>query len=1273
VTGFLTNGDYTVDFSNFQLPNSYLYDNYRKPIHYCDTVVDHSILRVINPPYGGDYSMIVAPLLDLSCSLTGVTPDENYSHVLSINFVFYMKEFLCFAAFCLMLYVWNCYVVFKYDQIPFKNKLFSWYVSFLMRFGKQLEHDVTDVRTRFDNSNKAIVKPTSNHSHPQCAEVRTSSRATIDFICLQMGLNTYTLDKSPVDERRGRDGCKYFSDAKDLSVNYAHFNPKPDDVIVMVDSDMYIDMPILLSNYPHIYMISTFQPTAVSESTGEYSFTFRWDNTVKYSVSGGAEYRHGVWNYGSDIILCVSTGFLMTHYRITAYNINRRQISAHHQILCLVPYSSFISPIVNISDWLEGMRLSQLNVVRGCFTRLEVQTANGRLISTGKPDTYSVAVTSVSSDAALARLSQYGKTQLTLATVKTVTQLDDPNAASILTLFHCSKVEYSADCVYPVSCSIKNYSYEPDSFDPNDKQLLVSFMSPILNKCYAPLKNLANDKAAIKERAVDIRNGELDVSALMVQYMREFAVFLIPDELKGTGSPYDQEVVYERQNRPSQRAILDRANMSTKLTSKLPVQTFIKAEPYGDIKPPRIISTIPGETKANYAGYIYAFTELVMSLVGWYAFGKDPLSIALMVVKICEAAKLVVNTDLSRFDGRVSNLARMLEKIILIRFFKPKYYNDIAELLRKHQNQRAFTKFGAEYITWLIRLSGSADTAVFNSIINAFMAYATYRKMGKSTQEAWDALGIYGGDDGLSADIDDTTYVSIATEVGQSLEIEVILRGQIGVNFLARFFSEDVWTGCPDSMCDISRQLSKLHVTPHLAHNVTAMDKLGEKMIGYFLTDKNTPIIGQIATMIKTHYPEMFPKEKLTLRTIANGFASYDEDVQFPNENSLDWMMTYCDKALPEFDYVLFESWLNACISNKELLLSPPLCIPNETEPEKYKVDVVVNDDVVRANGTKLLVDRQEQTRIDKEKSKFDDEKRMEDMPDNLKLFEENVMQQITTDGIIATYWCESNGNYYDKYGNDYNLTEVMRIQGIIQGQLIKDKYSNPEPHHYRNTSDYALEPTSPTYTPTIQTYSPSSPVSKYNTLTDNTTVSIDQTNVVKPTVPDNVYDVVLVVLNELCGVNVEIVTTVIDMYVGKQSPFAVPIGATTKPLFKKSTPRPPIRRTYVAQKDKINRNSELLFPCTDKTPINFDPMGRMENGKFVAYVMPNIPVPDALKSNRGDKIKYCISFQTASCKFGDKCIYTHAVDPDYDGICGRFQSGTCTFAKCKYAHVLRK
>jgi len=235
---------------------------------------------------------------------------------------------------------------------------------------------------------------------------------------------------------------------------------------------------------------------------------------------------------------------------------------------------------------------------------------------------------------------------------------------------------------------------------------------------------------------------------------------------------------------------------------------------------------------------------------------------------------------------------------------------------------------------------------VFNGILNCFINFLAFRMMKDdggvffTADEAWDRLGIYGGDDGLTADLCPRVAEKAASVMGQKLKLEVVPRGHLGVQFLARRYGPDVWFGDSNSCCDILRQLSKFHLTVHLPSNITWEEKLADKAYSFYLTDRNTPIIGDFVRKVLT----LYPLKSEDFRNLSDRWGIVtDEEIQYQNRRA-DWMQDLVVQQMATFDQRTFQEWLRR--ADKSTIRHPPVCMdPLPADPKPGKV--VVGDDLV--------------------------------------------------------------------------------------------------------------------------------------------------------------------------------------------------------------------------------------------------------------------------------------------------------------------------------------
>jgi hypothetical protein len=205
--------------------------------------------------------------------------------------------------------------------------------------------------------------------------------------------------------------------------------------------------------------------------------------------------------------------------------------------------------------------------------------------------------------------------------------------------------------------------------------------------------------------------------------------------------------------------------------------------------------------------------------------------------------------------------------------------------------------------------------------------------------EAWNRLGVYGGDDSLEGEVDPEALRSSAEIFGQDYKIKVIPRGEIGVEFLNRQFGPDVWNGDPNSLANPSRLLSKLWVGPaFLPH---PLERFAERCSGYYRMDRNSPIIGEIVRIAHQLFGER------TEGILMPWAGKIEADSNWPNEDS-GWFMDVFNASIPDFDFDRFQEWIWSIEFNKdpELLLRAPLCTSAKPDPEPSST-CVLGDQIV--------------------------------------------------------------------------------------------------------------------------------------------------------------------------------------------------------------------------------------------------------------------------------------------------------------------------------------
>jgi hypothetical protein len=379
------------------------------------------------------------------------------------------------------------------------------------------------------------------------------------------------------------------------------------------------------------------------------------------------------------------------------------------------------------------------------------------------------------------------------------------------------------------------------------------------------------------------------------------------------------------------------------------VSPFLKPEAYptgGKPKDPRVIHAMGQSQKLTALQFAYGLVEAFKDLP-WYAFDK-PKNIELKLLASFEGAGSAFVNDFSRFDGTIT---RGLREHFDWAFLQAAFDTSTDVRLQSLVNQKVKIKnlFGdveLAYNTHFSQNTGDGLTSLGHTIRNAGLHYQAFRACGLQPHQAWEALGLYGGDDGVTPippDLDPGYYQAKFTLNAQAYKLnvtnEVIEFGR-PVEFLARYFMP--WSGSnPSSMANIARQMAKLHYTPRLPGTPEA--KLREKLLGFALTDSNTPILGEYVT----YALEKLGRDGPRCEGAGRWWDQFDPDDQYTNEYQ-DWMGEIADEYRKIFDYTTFRGAIDAGFSP----LSFPVC-REVTAAEAPSREVVIDGNIVPAERTK--------------------------------------------------------------------------------------------------------------------------------------------------------------------------------------------------------------------------------------------------------------------------------------------------------------------------------
>jgi len=771
-----------------------------------------------------------------------------------------------------------------YKSLPFLRKVLAYIrrylgpylYTLLIHMTSEIRYPV--LRRNFQHADIPKLNNGNKHTHPVAAADRSAANLFIDQVATSSGFSIYSVSLSGRDIRASNAGSRWFYMAKDTALQFQNDKINKTDVLKFVDVDYYAHMSDYLA-YVQPVLIYTFVPTVVASSSTDFTYTIE-ENMVKMDVNGGAKYEHEIWDYETDSLVVDrwwGSAVFLVEYRLTSDKMRK--------IIGLFPVRKIWGPW---AWFLPGKRLERRRYTWDKVNVNRFQEKNDTLTeaytSLGYAgDRSSVAIKDKPLRTALIRCDLAKNPSI--SDVERVFRSDEvvnPSFAASLFLdfYKTNRKLLLSQLPIITLCGQDTDEHSYQAIGPlvtEDGKPIARKISPSLveEPGVAPKKSYNNDIACVQNRIEKIKNDVQSFPPFYKQCRDEFVRHLIPKNVMHTGVPLNEAEVEFVQNRPNQRSLAEQSKPFSFL-SKFVVKSFQKAEVYGKIVAPRNISTVPVDHRLRYSAFMLSLTKHIKAC-SWYAFGHTPREIEESMREVAAKAKFLVPTDFSKFDGTHGVFLCELEAMILVSYFPPEYHEEVIKLYKDQFFSPAVTTEGVRYNTEFTRLSGSAETSVFNTVDNAFIAYLALRHSYNS-EDAWQMLGLYGGDDGVTPNIPKEIYEKIVKKLGMSLKAEKVERGN-AVPFLGRIFI-DPWT-TETSVCDVQRRLKTLHLTI-TPGDIPDSVVLYRKVDGYMVTDGKTPVISHWARAIQRIVPRLSivlnEVQQQTLKRETVWFSSYEDN-----------------------------------------------------------------------------------------------------------------------------------------------------------------------------------------------------------------------------------------------------------------------------------------------------------------------------------------------------------------------------------------------------------
>lgn len=371
---------------------------------------------------------------------------------------------------------------------------------------------------------------------------------------------------------------------------------------------------------------------------------------------------------------------------------------------------------------------------------------------------------------------------------------------------------------------------------------------------------------------------------------------------------------------------------------------FMKREVLSDpAKAARGICTYPPESQA-IGGRISLAYAAAMKQCTWMGCGMNPVETQEAITRVCAGRSSATDTDFSAQDATIDNRKRNVELMLLLQLFDEKWhpvietwhYTDYCGrvLYGDPGTKRESHEFNGS------RGSGSPFTTLGNTPLTGLFAYIALRLSGLIPPEAWEGLGIYSGDDGVTAELP-PAFCNQAAEL-----LGFLVKSSINhkyVPFLGRHYF-DPFSGHISSIQSPLRTLSKLHTTLLNIEEFTAEETMIMKAICLQVTDKDSDFFGAWSEKI---LKDAQKKQADSVQTLEAKILKYPGLHPYFAINALKSHSTFknCpgdfeelfEEEMPGFDWCKFNTWLDSGDGPCPLLWEHPEPLDDELMSSKME------------------------------------------------------------------------------------------------------------------------------------------------------------------------------------------------------------------------------------------------------------------------------------------------------------------------------------------------
>ena len=335
----------------------------------------------------------------------------------------------------------------------------------------------------------------------------------------------------------------------------------------------------------------------------------------------------------------------------------------------------------------------------------------------------------------------------------------------------------------------------------------------------------------------------------------------------------------------------------------------VLAKPY---KPARGICTFPPESQAIGGRIALAYAE-ALKACSWIGCGQNPREITEAVTRVCSNQDFINATDFTAQDATVTLADRAIELFLLKSLFHEDWH-DIIE--NWHWTDYCgcviYGDPGAKKVPHDFdgsRGSGSPFTTFGNTPLTGLYAYVALREQGFDPSGAYAKLGIYSGDDGITANVQADSCEKAAEIMGFIVKSDIC---ETHIPYLGRIFHDPIH-GSTSSIQDPLRTLGKLATTLCDTDQIDAHEAMLLKAICLRSTDAKSEFFGDwSAKMLKDAGEQQINSlnsKVLKFKNLHPYFAITALKTGTTFDNNPGDFEELFEEQMPGFDWSRFKQW----------------------------------------------------------------------------------------------------------------------------------------------------------------------------------------------------------------------------------------------------------------------------------------------------------------------------------------------------------------------------